>query len=166
MSTVTLTVSTGGASKVAPGQTISFNIGGASISAGSVINGIILKPTLARSPTGPTASEIILNVTDTRNDASTTSTINKVSSTTPAPYPSFNNPIFGSDNELYGLSTWNANSFTSSGFTVHLRHVGSTGLFYWEATGTEAIIHFSDPEGGNIKLTTGNIKLTAGKITL
>ena len=149
MSTVILTVSIGGAEKVASGQTISFNMGGASIPAGSVINGIILKPTLARSSTGPTASEIILNVTDVRNDPSTTSTVNKVSSTIPASYPSFNNPVFGSNDELYGLSTWNANSFTSTGFIVHLRHIGSTGLFYWEATGTEA-----------------TIKLTAGKITL
>ena len=172
MATVTLTTSPVGL-KEGAGGTISFNIGGASIPDGSTINGILLKPTLARSSTGPTTSEILVNVVDDVNDSSTASTTNATSATLPSTIPSFNNPIFGSSSELFGLSTWTASSFAGSGFEVRITHNGSAGVLYFEGAGTEAIIDFTAPiiprydnsinriniTGGSIKLTSGNIRM-------
>ena len=165
MATVTLTTSGAGLKKAA-GQIISFNIGGASIPDGSTINGITVKPTLARSSTGPTASEILLNVVDDVNDSSTASTTNATSATTPSTFPSFNNPIFGSDDELYGLSTWTANSFAGSGFEVRILHNGSSGILYWEPTGTEVIVDFTEPVIPTYNTTTSRVNITEGSINL
>lgn len=165
MATVTLTTSGAGLKKAA-GQIISFNIGGASIPDGSTINGITVKPTLARSSTGPTASEILLNVVDDVNDSSTASTVNKTSSTTPSTFPSFNNPVFGSDDELYGLSTWTANSFAGSGFEVRILHNGSSGILYWEPTGTEVIVDFTAPIIPRYDNSINRVMISKGRVTI
>ena len=123
MATVTLTTSGAGLKKAA-GQIISFNIGGASIPDGSTINGITVKPTLARSSTGPTASE------------------------------------------LYGLSTWTANSFAGSGFEVRILHNGSSGILYWEPTGTEVIVDFTAPIIPRYDNSINRVMISKGRVTI
>tara|TARA_R100001015_G_C4616648_1_gene172835 strand:- start:781 stop:1299 length:519 start_codon:yes stop_codon:yes gene_type:complete len=172
MATVTLTASGTGQKKGA-GLIVSFNIGGGSIPAGSTINGITLKLRIARSSTGPSASEILVNVVDDVNDSSTVSTTNATSATLPPTFPTFNIIAFGSDSELFGLSTWTPGSFEGLGFEVRITHNGSTGILYWEPIGTEAIIDFTPLEiprynnaANNIHLQSGNINISSGNISI
>ena len=164
MATVTITNSEGG-KKENPGSSITADFGGASIPDGSTINGITINLLLAGVVSS--VGDIIVNVIDTQNGGSV-STVNKTASTFPySLFPTFTVETFGSSSELFGITTFTPSSVAGGGIRVVITNNTSNTLFYeGDGNNSNIVVTFSDPEGGNIKLTTGNIKLTTGKITL
>ena len=159
--------------KTGPGFNLEFTIDGDAsdpIPLDATIDGIVLSLSLARSSTGPTASEIVCNVQDDHNGGSF-STVNVLTTTGPiSTYPAFAAETFGGSSYLFGLTSWTAASFnnnsTAETFTVRLTHNGSSGVFY--TMGTQQItIHYTEaPLPDPFTLMSGKLELTSGKLEL
>ena len=172
MATKTYTNSVG--SKTGAGGTIQFTINGDAsdpIPLDATIDGIVLNLRIAVRPGGPAVSEVLCNVQDDHNGGSF-STVNRTSSTGPfVAFPSAAVETFGGSTDLFGLTSWTAESFnnnaTAATFTVRLTHNGSSDVLY--ADGTQSVtIHFTEAAAaaGTVTLTSGTVTLTSGMVTL
>ena len=171
MATVTIFNAAGGI-KEGPGASITVDFGGASIPAGSTINGITVNVALAANTS--TVGDIIVNVIDTQNGGSVTS-VNRTSSTFPfSLFPTHTIETFGGSSDLFGESTFTPGSFAGGGIRVVITNNSSNTLFYTGdgtdsnivVTFTEPIVHRYDTTINRINVTGGSIKLTSGNVRI
>ena len=171
MATVTIFNSAGGI-KEGPGDSIAVDFGGASIPAGSTIDGITVNVNIAANTS--TVGEVIVNVIDTQNGGSVT-TVDRTSSTFPFTVaPTYSIETFGGSSDLFGVSTFTPSSFAGGGIRVVITNNTSDTLFYvGDGTDSNIVVTFTAPVAAlydttvnNILLHSGNINISSGNISI
>lgn len=164
MATVTIFNSQGGI-KEGPGDTIFVDFGGASIPAGSTIDGITVNVNIAANTT--TVGDVVVNVIDTQNGGSI-STVDRTSSTFPfTAAPTFSIETFGGSSDLFGISTFDASSFSGAGIRVGITNNTSDTLFF-EGDGTDSniVVNFTAPIIPRYDNSVNRVMISKGRVTI